>query len=258
MQMSMPAKAAWVPLWTECDDSGIFEWKPVVLKARIFPADNVDMAAILEEYRTLGQVDRFSHDGRSYGVVRNFCRYQRPKNPSYRFVLPIEFREFVGIKAPNSDSPPPALPQDDPIPTEIPTQMKEEGGRMDDEEDSSNPVSPSLDAPEGAPRDLLGDERPKKAKAKPTDLPEDWRPSPELVTFANELGVDVVWEMEKFRDYWAGKRGKSEGRKSDWPATFRNWCRGAVDRRRSGGAWPPGQQKVSPAAYAKSLKDKPS
>ena len=50
MSMSITAKAAWPLLWTECDDNGIFEWKPIVLKARIFPADAVDFAAILAEW----------------------------------------------------------------------------------------------------------------------------------------------------------------------------------------------------------------
>lgn len=50
MSMSMTAKAAWPLLWTECDDNGVFEWKPVVLKARIFPGDSLDFDSILAEW----------------------------------------------------------------------------------------------------------------------------------------------------------------------------------------------------------------
>lgn len=129
MSMSMTAKAAWPLLWTECDDHGIFEWKPIVLKARIFPADNVDFSAILDEYEKLGCIKRREIDGKPYGLVRNFCRYQRPKNPSYRYTLPEDETEYVGLKVSNT----PGLPQGNPSPTEKAPQMKEEGGRREEE-----------------------------------------------------------------------------------------------------------------------------
>src|SRR5690242_5573027 len=94
MSMSMAAKAAWPVLWTECDDHGVFEWKPIVLKARIFPADNIDFTIILTEYEALGCVERREIDGRKYGFIRNFCKFQRPKNPSYRFPFPEEMHLF--------------------------------------------------------------------------------------------------------------------------------------------------------------------
>src|ERR1044072_2967872 len=85
MSMTMTTKAAWTPLWMHCDDHGIFEWKPIVLKALIFPADNVDFAQVLAELETLGCIRKFGIDGKPYGIIRNFAKYQRPKNPSYRY-----------------------------------------------------------------------------------------------------------------------------------------------------------------------------
>ena len=124
MSMSMACKAAWPLLWTECDDNGVFEWKPIVLKARIFPADNVDFAAVLAELESLECIKRVIVEGKTYGIIRNFGKFQRPKNPSYRYELPKEHRLFAGF----SDSPPPALPQPSGSPTENPPQMKEGGG----------------------------------------------------------------------------------------------------------------------------------
>jgi hypothetical protein len=129
MSMSMTAKAAWTPLWMQCDDHGIFEWKPIVLKALIFPADNVDFSTVLAELEKLGCVRQFDIGGRPHGVVRNFAKYQRPKNPSYRHFkaeeLPADIGSYISVKG----AAPPVLPQSYPIPTEIPPQMKEEGGR---------------------------------------------------------------------------------------------------------------------------------
>lgn len=102
MSMTMAAKAAWALLWTECDDKGVFEWKPVVLKARIFPADNVDFAVVLSEYEGLDCVKKFSIGGKSYGAVRNFCKFQRPKKPNSVHPLPDELRTYVHLNADSS------------------------------------------------------------------------------------------------------------------------------------------------------------
>jgi hypothetical protein len=122
MSMSLAAKAAWPLLWTECDDQGVFEWKPIVLKARIFPADNVDFEGILTEIEKLGCITRYSVEGKSYGLVRNFLRFQRPKKPKAVHPLP--------------DSSPP-VPHQFPTGGGNPPQMEDEGGRMKDEEEGS-------------------------------------------------------------------------------------------------------------------------
>lgn len=46
----------------------------------------------------------------------------------------------------------------------------------------------------------------------------------------------IISEWEKFRDYWISLPG-SKGRKRDWQATWRNWCRNAAefDSRKPGG-----------------------
>lgn len=66
------------------------------------------------------------------------------------------------------------------------------------------------------------------AKAKPsplgTRLPEDWNPGHEGAAFAKGLGIDPKVTWDKFRDYWRAKPGAA-GRKIDWQATWRNWCR---------------------------------
>ena len=147
MSMSMAAKAGWPTLWTQCDDHGIFEWKPVMLKARLFPVDNVDMEAILDEYVSLGCVKRVELDGKSCGVVRNFCKWQRPKHPTYRYKDISGLEEFIGLKRAHSGSPTVGLPQLSPSPPEMSSQRKE-GVGVGEEPSSTvepNPVSEELD-----------------------------------------------------------------------------------------------------------------
>lgn len=86
-------------LWTEADDAGTFEWKPLTLKARILPAlaDRVD--GMMDDLTARGFIKRFTFDGRPYGVVRNFVKFQRPKSPKDVHPFSNDSREFAGFTA---------------------------------------------------------------------------------------------------------------------------------------------------------------
>lgn len=77
-------------LRNQSDDNGIFERNPVKLKMRILPADNCDVPALLEELRQSNQVLFFTAEGREFGIVRSFQRFQKPKSPSFIHPVPSE------------------------------------------------------------------------------------------------------------------------------------------------------------------------
>lgn len=61
-----------------------------------------------------------------------------------------------------------------------------------------------------------------------TRLPENWKPSEELIHWTRENAPNVGWiEVEKFNDYWHSVPGQ-RGVKTDWDATWRNWARRAA------------------------------
>jgi len=59
-----------------------------------------------------------------------------------------------------------------------------------------------------------------------TRLPDDWVPSDELIEFCQQERPDLNHSEVaiRFRDYWIAQPGQ-KGRKTDWPATWRNWVR---------------------------------
>ena len=65
-----------------------------------------------------------------------------------------------------------------------------------------------------------------KADALATRLPADWKPDEVGLAFCKaerpDLQADSV--ADRFRDYWTAQPG-AKGRKTDWPATWRNWVR---------------------------------
>jgi uncharacterized protein YdaU (DUF1376 family) len=70
-----------------------------------------------------------------------------------------------------------------------------------------------------------------RVSAKGSRLPQGWTPEPVHMAFAESLGLRngrAAAELEKFRDYWAAQPGQ-KGVKTDWPATWRNWVRRAVE-----------------------------
>jgi hypothetical protein len=202
MSMTMAAKAAWSLLWTECDDKGVFEWKPVVLKARIFPADNIDFAEILSEYEGLDCVKKFIFGGKSYGVVRNFCKFQRPKKPNSVHPLPDELRTYVHLTTGNSE----------PVGNQYST-SGEKSPQMEDE-GCSKEVERKVMSETGS--DLPVVSKPKKNKANYSDAFENfWKVYPDTAG-TSKLEAWQEWEKLSPDDH-----GKAV---SALPA-FREWIK---------------------------------
>lgn len=103
MSASPHARLLIIGLWCEAWDDGVFDWKPLTIKARVFPVDAVDVATLLAELVELRFVRRFEANGKPYGVIRNFQKYQRPKKPNSSGVLPSDLSLFAG-RSDNSSS----------------------------------------------------------------------------------------------------------------------------------------------------------
>lgn len=100
-------------------------------------------------------------------------------------------------------------------------------------------------------------EEEREAKASPKKSPRGSRISPDWHLpkawgeWAVGQGLDelsVRREADRFRDYWLAKAGK-DATKTDWLATWRNWCRIALERIPEGKRQAPqiGDRKVNPA-----------
>ncbi len=70
----------------------------------------------------------------------------------------------------------------------------------------------------------------KPSGASGTRLPDAWNPGAEGAKFAKDLGLHPETTFARFGDYWRAQPG-TKGRKTDWPATWRNWCRKESDDR---------------------------
>lgn len=84
---------------------------------------------------------------------------------------------------------------------------------------------------------------PKKARARKTQIPEDFTPCETAAQMLRDAGIPVATELENFRDH-----AKTNGRLAlDWQAAFRTWARKAVDwkpKQQARGS-PPNKQRMS-------------
>jgi 5-methylcytosine-specific restriction endonuclease McrA len=96
--ISDAARVTFIGIWTECDDHGIFEWKPVRLKIRLRPCNGEAMDALLAELVEEKMILKFEEGGKVYGAVRQFCLWQRPKAPQYIYPCPDEILSFVSAQ----------------------------------------------------------------------------------------------------------------------------------------------------------------
>jgi len=136
VSISRDARLFYILLLGECDDQGIFEWKPLDLKMAIFPGDNVDITAFLSELESIKAIKSYEMNGRQLGVVRNFRKYQRPKSPKARYLKPDDWDAYVGLTQDISEQDgaelPPRVTKRRNVSADGGDKMEEEGGKKDE------------------------------------------------------------------------------------------------------------------------------
>ncbi|WP_343347610.1 hypothetical protein WJT74_05070 [Sphingomicrobium sp. XHP0239] len=131
VSVSVEARLLAIGIWNECDDQGSFEWAPLKLKMRLLPADHVDAEALLGELEDARLVLKYEVDGKAYGAVRNFQRYQRPKKPNSIHPQTDEVRKWVDTEARSKRDGGEAVGNQSRTGSEKARQMKDGGGRRD-------------------------------------------------------------------------------------------------------------------------------
>jgi hypothetical protein len=129
------ARLLYIGLWTDADDQGLFEWKPLQLKMRLLPGDDADVATLLAELVSVNLIAGLEAGGKKLGAIRYFRRFQRPKKPNSTFVLPAEWVNYVGLgdgKEETGQLQASKIPNQFPTDGENPPQMEDGGWRREE------------------------------------------------------------------------------------------------------------------------------
>lgn len=100
--LSDAAQIFFIALWTECDDQGAFEWKPLQLRLKLRGARDGGVEGLLAELVAAGSIRQYEHNGKKFGLVRNFGKFQRPKKPKITFEVPADLMDYAGFR-PSAD-----------------------------------------------------------------------------------------------------------------------------------------------------------
>lgn len=218
--LPLRARLTWIGLWTHCDDYGRCRDNVKLIKAAVWPQDDVSIKDIEADLNTLADrrvILRYVVDSKNYLVVTNWDEHQRVHHPSpSKIPAPPEVTapwlpppETLGRTPENGRTPPEEhgrAPDDRPL---------EQGtGNREVEQGSGTP-------PTAASRT--------SARAKRgTRIPDDFAVTQAMVdwTRGNTPNVDGRYETAQFCDYWRAKSGK-DATKLDWVLTWQTWMRKA-------------------------------
>lgn len=132
VELSMTGRILSIALRNFSDDKGIFEWKPKTIKMKVFPSDNVNIDAELDALLMQDQCIKFILNGKPFGALKNFCKYQRPKKPNNIHPISKEVAEYVEFKGEITSETEPInehqIGKQFPTGGKIASQRKEEGG----------------------------------------------------------------------------------------------------------------------------------
>lgn len=203
--LPMRTRLTWIGLWTHCDDEGRCQDNVKLIKAALWPLDDVSLKDVESDLNTLAdrrKITRYEVDGRRYLQIRRWHDHQRINRPS-----------------PSHIPAPPVVVTDDSV-SPHPRNKEGEGNK----EGSSAPAGASGDSERNTPADSRG-----------CRLPEDWQPTTADVAWCRGEGHSDTWarkHTEAFRDYWRaqpGAKGRKAGAKG-WSLTWRNWIRREAEK----------------------------
>lgn len=81
------ARLLFVGLWTLADADGRMEYRPLRIKAELFPYDSFEIVPLLEQLATRGFIAIYQHDEKAFLEIPKFREHQRchPSEPSEGF-----------------------------------------------------------------------------------------------------------------------------------------------------------------------------
>lgn len=83
--LPLRARLTWIGLWTHCDDAGRAKDNGKLIKAALWPLDDVSLRDVEEDLRTLaahGRIVRYEVDGQRYLEVTNWSEHQKISRPT--------------------------------------------------------------------------------------------------------------------------------------------------------------------------------
>lgn len=201
VELDFATRLLFAGLWTVADRDGRLQDRPKKIKIDIFPADNLDIDAMLQALHTSKFIVRYEIDGSKFIQISNWTKHQNPHHTEKASEIP-GFNAVLTVKPPLDNK-----------------QPKEQDGEC--LADSLLLIPDSL-----IPDSLVGEPQAKPANRATRKCPADFELTASMLTWADEEcpGVNLDRATKKFMDH------TFKTAMTDWPATWRNWIRSDFER----------------------------
>jgi hypothetical protein len=213
VELDFATRLLFAGLWTVADKEGRLQDRPKKIKIDVFPADNLDIDAMLQALADRKFITRYEVNGGKFIQIANWTKHQNPHHTEKASEIPGIDGELT-VK-------PPLEPRES---------QKQDGGNL---ADSLIPDSLIPDSLQEKQPTVVGAERAPSQRG--TRLPKDWELPAEWMDWS--LAEHPHWGPQtvqgiaaKFGRYWRAKAGK-DATKLDWLATWQNWCTSDITQR---------------------------
>lgn len=192
VELDFATRLLFAGLWTQADREGRLEDRPKKLKMAIFPADNVDVDAMLSGLHSAKLIVRYSVNGVQYIRIPSWSKHQNPHHTEKASEIPEE-NGVLTVKAPV---------------------------------DNGEVTVSAVLIPDSLFIDSLSCAPAKQKRASPkSEVPADFYPNDAGIESAESAGLDVKSEVRKFIDFHEGKGSVM----ANWQAAWRTWIGKAIE-----------------------------
>lgn len=127
VECGMETRLLFIGMWTIADREGRLEDRPKRIKMQLFPADNVDVDACLDQLTAMGFLERYEASGQRYIQVVNWDKHQNPHIKEAPSTIPApDSHDTCTVLAPDE---PPLIPD-----SLIPDSLNTDTGFLEDDE----------------------------------------------------------------------------------------------------------------------------
>jgi hypothetical protein len=83
------ARILYTGLWCFADKFGVFQWRPLKIKARVFPFDTCKVEPLLEQLLKQELIFQYSVNGEIFGIIPTFLKHQKPHRDEKKSGFPL-------------------------------------------------------------------------------------------------------------------------------------------------------------------------
>jgi hypothetical protein len=99
VELDFATRLLFAGLWTVADKSGRLQDRPKKIKIDVFPADNLDVDAMLQTLHVSGFIVRYEVNGSRYVQIKNWAKHQNPHHTEKASDIP-EYNGALTVKEP--------------------------------------------------------------------------------------------------------------------------------------------------------------